>query len=322
MLGQGQHRRHMGGSSASSGSTTRTSLIVRAFTISSAFLSFVIAAMTAAPAIGAPPEHPLSGQGLLCRTAISAIECSSSIPAHLLAAIGRVESGRRDPVTGAWHPWPWTVNADGNGLFYETKAQAIVAVQAFQERGVRSIDIGCMQVNLMHHPDAFQTLDQAFEPRTNVAYAARFLKELYAETGDWVAAGSLYHSATPELQSGYQRRMIAAWADEAHLSPPAPLLARMTEMSRTPGVSLVWLRRTIPVGRRQRERSLALLQQAWDAARLQLPSADYPALGASLTEVGLPPLGPTGTVSHGNGPSPGSGQRPTAGFTATCSFGR
>ena len=91
------------------------------------------------------------------------------IPNHLLAAMGRVESGRRDPVTGDWYPWPWTVNAEGASSFYDTKAQAVAAVRAMQSSGMRSIDVGCMQVNLMHHPDAFATLDLAFEPRRTSA---------------------------------------------------------------------------------------------------------------------------------------------------------
>src|SRR5215469_533417 len=54
-------------------------------------------------------------QGLLCRAAVAAAERNSGIPPHPLAAISRVESGRRDPVTGDWHPWPWTVDAEGQG---------------------------------------------------------------------------------------------------------------------------------------------------------------------------------------------------------------
>ncbi|HJO71542.1 MAG: hypothetical protein QF450_07035 [Rhodospirillales bacterium] len=55
-------------------------------------------------------------------------------------------------------------------------------------RGVRNIDVGCMQVNLLYHKDAFATLEEAFEPASNAAYAARFLKDLYATSGSWSAA--------------------------------------------------------------------------------------------------------------------------------------
>src|SRR5690242_1287826 len=93
------------------------------------------------PGWAGPVAVPARVQGLLCRAAVAAAERNSSIPPHLLAAISRVESGRRDPVTGDWHPWPWTVDVEGQGAFYDTKAEAVAAVQAAQARGVRSIDV-------------------------------------------------------------------------------------------------------------------------------------------------------------------------------------
>ena len=132
---------------------------------------------------------------------------------QLMAAIARVESGRPD-APGVIHPWPWTINAEGAGQYFATKDAALAAVRALQARSVRSIDVGCMQVNLHHHPTAFATLEQAFDPATNAAYAARFLNALYARTGDWTRATAQYHSATPELGEAYQRRVAAAWPEE------------------------------------------------------------------------------------------------------------
>jgi hypothetical protein len=157
-------------------------------------------------------------QGLLCRSAVAAAERSNGIPAHLLAAISRVESGRRDPISGAMHPWPWTANAEGQGYFYETKAEAVTAVRAMQGRGIRSIDVGCGQVNLMYHPDAFPNLEAAFDPRANAAYAGRFLKDLFVQTGDWNKAVAMYHSATPDIGAEYQGKVQAVWPEEQRLA--------------------------------------------------------------------------------------------------------
>jgi hypothetical protein len=174
-------------------------------------------------AVASRAERPISpaiAAGLQCRTAVDAAERGSRIPPHLLAAIGRVESGRRDPVTGAWHPWPWTVNAEGQGLFYESKAAAVAAVRSMQAQGMRSIDVGCMQVNLMHHPNAFASLEMAFEPQANATYAAQFLTGLFAQTGHWAMAAALYHSATPDLAADYQRKVLAAWPEEQRVAVP------------------------------------------------------------------------------------------------------
>ncbi len=179
-----------------------------------ALMALLLLSTTAAHAAVVSPltAAPL---GLLCRAAIAGAEQGQAIPAHLMAAIGRVESGRRDEATGAQHPWPWTVNAEGQGFFFDTKAQAVAAVRGMQAHGVKSIDVGCMQVNLMHHPDAFPSLEQAFDPPANAAYAARFLRQLFGQAGDWTKAVALYHSATPALSEPYAKKVMALWPEEA-----------------------------------------------------------------------------------------------------------
>jgi hypothetical protein len=144
-----------------------------------------------------------------CDLATRLAEQTAAIPDNLMAAIARVESGRRDPDSGVVLPWPWTINVEGDGHLYESKAEAIAAVRAFQARGARSIDVGCMQVNLMHHPDAFASLEQAFDPVINATYAARFLNQLHDQTHDWTRATAMYHSATPEIGDEYQRKVAA-----------------------------------------------------------------------------------------------------------------
>jgi hypothetical protein len=146
-----------------------------------------------------------------CRAAIARAEQDSQIPAGLLQAIGRVESGRRNPETGTAGPWPWTINAEGRGHFFPDKAAAIAAVRELQGRGVRIIDIGCMQVNLHHHPRAFASLEEAFDPVSNARYAAQFLTQLHAARGDWMVAAGHYHSHTPDLAQAYRARVQAAW---------------------------------------------------------------------------------------------------------------
>jgi hypothetical protein len=178
----------------------------------------LLAALVFCLLTGSAGALPLSltaaSPGEQCRMAIAAAEHGHGVPPQLLASIGRVESGRRDPGTGAWGAWPWTINAEGQGSYFDTKAEAIQAVQALQARGVRSIDVGCMQVNLMHHPTAFPNLDMAFEPAVNADYAARFLIELHDQTGDWTKATADYHSADPAEGGPYAAKVISVWPEE------------------------------------------------------------------------------------------------------------
>ena len=156
-----------------------------------------------------------------CRQAINAAEVTQAIPSQLLAAIGHVESGRADPVTGEVSPWPWTADINGEGHYYPNKQQAIDAVRAAQARGVRSIDVGCMQINLLQHPNAFSSLDQAFDPVANANYGALFLHELHDQSGSWPLAAGDYHSQTPALGMAYERMVMNVWPDEKRLAGAA-----------------------------------------------------------------------------------------------------
>jgi hypothetical protein len=156
-----------------------------------------------------PASTPAQADGP-CDAAIRTAEYRYRLPAGLLFAISQVESGRPDPVMHRLEPWPWTVEAEGKGVFFENKAQAVQWVKEAWGRGVTSIDTGCMQVNLFYHPDAFATLEDAFDPDRNADYAARFLLQLHASTGDWQQATGFYHSQTLALAVSYRERIDRA----------------------------------------------------------------------------------------------------------------
>jgi hypothetical protein len=158
-----------------------------------------------------------------CQRAIAAAEPGSGLPPGLLLAIARVESGRPRPGGGV-APWPFALNAGGEGRFPDSRADAIAEVEALRARDRRSVDVGCMQVNLLHHPDAFDGLDAAFDPARNVAYAVRFLRGLRGRTGNWAEAIAQYHSAEPGRGLSYHARVnVQRVATGTLLSSPATL---------------------------------------------------------------------------------------------------
>ena len=185
-------------------------------------LLLALFALSAAPAAAAdrvagpssPTGFPASSPAEACRVAIAATERAARLPPQLLAAIAKVESGRFDPGRNRVMAWPWTINAAGQSYFFTSKADAIARVQELQAQGTASIDVGCLQVNLMHHPDAFPSLDVAFDPVANANYAGRFLNQLRERTGDWGTAAAQYHSATPDLGAAYQAKVMVAWTEE------------------------------------------------------------------------------------------------------------
>jgi len=152
-----------------------------------------------------------------CDAAIIPAQQALAIPSGLLDAISKVESGRWDDSKKMVVAWPWTINVQGQSKFFSTKQEAVAEVQRLWTAGVVSIDVGCMQVNLKHHPAAFADLDEAFDPASNVAYAARYLRGLYDTTGGvWVTAAGFYHSQTPQLASDYRARLTRFWIAPGH----------------------------------------------------------------------------------------------------------
>lgn len=205
------------------------------------YLAFLMAAMlAAAPAWAAVPTTKIPGSWAECARAVGAAEGAAGIPDGLLTAISLAESGRYSKHHKARLAWPWTVMAEGSGQYFPTKARAMAHVRALQARGVRNIDVGCMQVNLKYHPDAFASLGDAFDPDTNAAYAARFLSDLRLETGSWPAAAGRYHSATPEHNRPYRAQVVKLWREQkgrpAQLAAaaPAPVAARPTMVRARP----------------------------------------------------------------------------------------
>ncbi len=158
---------------------------------------------------GARAQMPAEAES--CVAAGAQAERDFGLPAGLLLAIGQVESGRLDSRTGAVVPWPWTIDVAGQDAVFAAKPEAVARVQTLQAQGVRSIDVGCFQVNLLYHPQAFADLEEAFEPSANARYAASFLAALHQRTGMWQTAVALYHSATPGLGEPYRDRVWRNW---------------------------------------------------------------------------------------------------------------
>jgi Transglycosylase SLT domain len=167
-------------------------------------------------------------QSAQCQAAILAAQTKYALPPGLLGTIAKVESGRPITAMGDIRAWPWTIDADGQGLFLDSKAAAIAWVQQAQTRGLHFIDVGCMQVDLPLHPDAFRSLDEAFDPVANADYAARYLRSLQVEAhGDWNVAVGLYHSHTPDLAADYRNQVAAMGAGIlTGIGGPEPLYAR------------------------------------------------------------------------------------------------
>ncbi len=173
-------------------------------------LALLIVFAAPAPLWATPSPAPL------CDRAAAQASQATGVPVDILLAISRVESGRRHD--GGFGPWPWTINADGQGTFFDTKEDAVAAAAAHLTDGTGTFDSGCFQLNYRYHGDAFTGFDALFDPQQNADYAARFLLSLYDEKGNWADAVAAYHSRTPDLAQGYLNKVKAVLN-----GPQAPL---------------------------------------------------------------------------------------------------
>lgn len=166
------------------------------------------------------PANSRSDESVLCDEVAAEASRRTGVPLSVLRAITRTETGRKR--NGAFQPWPWTVNMEGKGVWFDTEDEARSYVYKEYRRGARSFDVGCFQINFRWHGQAFASIDEMFDPLKNALYAARFLKELHTEKGSWGLAAGAYHSRTPEFANRYQARFekfrnAFAAEDEGHI---------------------------------------------------------------------------------------------------------
>jgi hypothetical protein len=268
------------------------------------------AAIAVAGSVGpapAKPAHPAA----LCREAAIAAARRHGVPAEIMRAITLTETRRR--VAGHTGPWPWTLNIAGEGLYFGRREAALARARRAIERGERSVDIGCFQINYRWHGAKFPSIEAMMAPRAAADYAARWMAELHAETGDWLRAAGHYHSRTPRHAARYRRAIARSLAeigaDPARLAraEPAAAVAPRMRASRRPTPARD---AAVPPPRRAMPARLAgLLAPGRPGALVTRPRG---AAAASAGEPGRPrAAGGVGLGALGRGAAPLLPHRPT-----------
>lgn len=129
-----------------------------------------------------------NAQATSCPQLIADTEVRRQIPRGLLMAIAITESG----VGGA--PNPYAMNIAGRSYHARDFNDMANVINRNWQNGVRSIDVGCMQVNLRYHGHHFQHLTDLLNPTTNVEYGASYLIRLAADKGSWREGVMDYHN--------------------------------------------------------------------------------------------------------------------------------
>ena len=194
----------------------------------SKYLMFLLILLMFIQPVQARAYSEFRDDALVCMEATQKFEKEYQIKEHLLTTISNVETGRWNEKRQRSLAWPWTINAQGKGRFFATKAEAVREVKRLQAQGVKSIDVGCMQINLVYHPDAFASVEDALDPQKNVEYGAKYLKKLYKSKKNWIKAAMAYHSSIPRRAQQYKNRLASAYEKirQAHKTADASLFAQ------------------------------------------------------------------------------------------------
>src|SRR6056297_1870071 len=182
----------------------------------------------------AAPSTAIASTPQICDQAAYRASQESGVPLEVLRTITRTETGRAK--NGRLEPWPWTVNMEGKGRWFASEDEARTYVFKHFKRGARSFDVGCFQINYRWHGQAFNSIDQMFDPLANARYAANFLKSLHAEAGNWSKAAGTYHSRTPVYSNRYRARFDKIRSSLSdHPMPPASARRRDLRSSSSDG---------------------------------------------------------------------------------------
>lgn len=152
--------------------------------------------------------------------AYRSIAAERGIPDHVLYAVALTESGIEVPSIGGFRPWPWTLNVEGRGYFFDSRLDAWQALTKWIEDGKHTIDIGLMQVNWRYHEKRLGTPWQALDPYHNLHVGALILKECYTSEGNWWASIGCYHAPNNARRADtYRHRVLSryrriAWVKE------------------------------------------------------------------------------------------------------------
>lgn len=160
--------------------------------------------------LSAGPAPASVDPSALCDGAAVAAAEVSGVPADVLRALTRTETGRASG--GALQPWPWAINQGGQSAWFATRDDMLDHIRGLVSAGTTNFDVGCFQLNYRWHGSGFASLEDMADPGQNARYAAGFLAQKYAASGDWGQAAAAYHSGTPQLAARYLTRFSEIYA--------------------------------------------------------------------------------------------------------------
>jgi hypothetical protein len=138
------------------------------------------------------------------------------VPVDVFFSIALQESGKSGQ--DKFLPWPWTLNIDEKGHYFDTREEAEIALLTAMEEAKRRgkvgrVAVGIGQIYMPSHVTQFESPLQALDPTENLNYAARLLAWHYLNTlkegsPDWWVAVGRYHSPSNKLLANVYQKLV------------------------------------------------------------------------------------------------------------------
>lgn len=128
--------------------------------------------------------------------------CAPAVDPVTMAAVVKQESG------GA--PWVVNNNTTRKSLAHPSKAAAVAAAMVAIGRG-ESVDMGLAQINSKNLPALGLSVEQVFDPCTNIAAGASILTAGYKKAGSLSGALGIYNTGKPDSRAAtaYAQKVFA-----------------------------------------------------------------------------------------------------------------
>jgi len=156
------------------------------------------------PKSRAVPQDTLQG------TAWWQIATERGLDPYILYAVALVESARINARLAA--PWPWALNRQGRPIIPSSRLEARGILNDALNKGIRSIDVGLMQVNVRWNGHRVHRPDDLLDPETNIRVGADVLTEaIDSAPGDLALGIGRYHTGWRNDTDAYRygRRVLA-----------------------------------------------------------------------------------------------------------------
>ena len=119
--------------------------------------------------------------------------CAPAVDPVTMAAVVKQESGGQ--------PWVVNNNTTRKSVTFESKAAAVAAALTAVGRG-ESVDLGLVQINSKNLPALGLSVEQVFDPCTNIAAGANILAAGYERTRSLGSALSIYNTGRSDSKMG------------------------------------------------------------------------------------------------------------------------